>query len=167
MSFMELAGKRHSVRAYKPDQVEDEKLQTVLEAARLAPTACNLQAFKIFVIKTKGSEEELKKIYNKDWFVAPPYILCICAQMDKAWVRRDRKNYGYVDAAIVMDHMIIAATEQGLGTCWVGAFDVEAAKRILQLDTSLEPVAFTPLGYENGPEFKKIRKTMEELVIYK
>jgi len=169
MDFMELAEKRHSVRSYKSDPVEDEKLEKILQAARLAPTACNLQAFKIIVIRTKGREEELKQIYGRDWFVAPPYVLCICTLTEKCWVRRrDGKSYGDVDSAIVMDHIILASAEQGLGTCWIGAFDAEAAKRILELDASMEPVAFTPLGYEKEDyAMRKTRKSMEELVVYK
>lgn len=169
MDFMELAEKRHSVRAYKSTPVENEKLGKILQAARLAPTACNLQAFKIIVILTKGREEELKQIYGRDWFVAPPYILCICTLTEKCWVRRrDGKSYGDVDSAIVMDHIILAAAEQGLGTCWIGAFDAEAAKRILELDASMEPVAFTPLGYAKDEyTTSKTRKPLEELVVYK
>jgi len=167
MDFMELVEKRYSVRSYKPDPVEDDKLAKVLEAARLAPTACNFQAFKVLVIKTEGRKEELAKIYGKDWFTTPPYILCVCAVRDKCWVRRDQKYYGDVDAAIVMDHMILAATSLGLGTCWVAAFDPKAAKEVLKLDDNLEPVAFTPLGYEKENAYRKIRKPIEELVIYK
>ena len=167
MDFLELVEKRHSVRAYRPDPVEDEKLDKILEAARLAPTACNSQAFKVLVIRTKGREEELKKIYNADWFTAPPYVLCVCALKNRSWVRRDRKYFGDVDAAIVMDHMILAAAAQGLGTCWIGAFDPAAAKKFLELDDSTEPVIFSPLGYEKGAPSRKNRKPLNELVIYK
>ena len=142
MDYFELIEKRHSARAYKPDAVEDEKLGKVLEAARIAPTACNRQAFKIFVISTKGNEAALRKIYDKEWFVTPPYVLGICIMKDKSWVRRDGRNYGDVDAAIVMDHIILAAVDLGLGTCWIGAFDPAAAKSVLELDDSLEPIAF-------------------------
>lgn len=132
----------------------------------LAPTAANKQAFKILVIKTKGKEAELKKIYNRDWFVEAPIILGICTIKDKAWIRSDGKNYCDIDAAIVMDHMVLAATELNLGTCWVGAFDLKNAKEVLNLDSSLEPIAFTPLGYPKEHNFNKIRKDLDELVIY-
>ena len=167
MNFLELIENRHSVRSYKPDPVENEKLEKILEAARLAPTACNLQPFRIFVIRTEGRQEELKKVYNKEWFVSPPYVLCICALTEKCWVRKDQKRYGDVDAAIAMDHIILAATDLGLGTCWVANFDVAAAKSFLELDASLEPIAFTPLGYEMESVVRKIRKPLDQLVIYK
>ena len=167
MEYFELIEKRHSVRAYKPDAVEDEKLQKILEAGRLAPTACNLQAFKLYVIKTQGNEDALRKIYGREWFIQGPYVIAICSMPEKNWVRSDGKNYADVDATIVMDHMILAATALGLGTCWIGAFKPQAAREFLGLDSSLEPVAFTPIGYPADGAFKKVRKTMDELVIYK
>ncbi len=167
MEYFEIMHKRYSVRNYTPDPVEPEKLERILEAALLAPTAANRQAFKVVVIKTAGREEELKTIYNRPWFVEAPYVLCVCSIPEKCWVRSDKKNYSDVDAAIVMDHIILAATDQGLGTCWIGAFDPQAAKEVLALDDTLEPVAFTPIGYARETAFKKVRKSIEDLVIYK
>lgn len=166
MDFFEVIEKRYSVRGYKADEVEKEKLDKILEAARLAPTAVNYQPFKVFVIETKGREEELKKIYKKDWFVEAPLILGVCLVPEKAWVRRDGKGYGDVDAAIIMDHIILAATALGLGTCWIGAFDAQAAKEVLGLDDSLEPIAFTPVGYAVEREIKRARKPLEDIVVY-
>ncbi|MGE5581233.1 MAG: nitroreductase family protein [Bacillota bacterium] len=167
MDFLEVIRKRYSVRSYKPDEVEQEKLQRILEVARLAPTAANRQAFKVIVVKTGGRREELRKIYNQEWFVQGPLVLCLCSMPGKCWVRRDQKSYADVDAAIVMDHVILAATNEGLGTCWIGAFDRLAAKNILKLDDSLEPVAFTPLGYARETTVNKMRKPLEELVEYR
>lgn len=167
MEYMELIKKRHSIRSYKGDEVEEEKLNKILEAAKLAPTAANKQAFKVLVIRTKGREEELKRIYNRDWFVAAPIIIGICTTPDKAWIRSDGKNYADVDASIVMDHIVLAATDLGLGTCWVGAFDVKAAREVLKLDSTMEPIAFTPVGYAKEHNYNKIRKDIDEIVIYK
>ena len=93
MNFNELIQKRYSVRAYKSDCVEEEKLQQVLEAARLAPTAANRQPFQFIVIHTKGKEAELKRIYEPDWFTQPPLVICVCATPAQAWSRIDKKNY--------------------------------------------------------------------------
>ncbi len=168
MEFLELAKQRYSVRAYKSTPVEAEKLQEVLEAARVAPTACNLQPFQLIVIHTKGREEELRRIYSPSWFVQSPIVICICGIPSQSWVRRDRKNYRDVDVAIAMDHLILAATDLGLGTCWVGAFDAEEARKVLRLPEDVEPIAFTPLGYpDDQPSHRhKIRKPMDELVRY-
>lgn len=168
MEFLELARQRYSVRAYKSTPVEAEKLQEVLEAARVAPTACNLQPFRLIVIHTKGREEELGRIYSPSWFVQSPIVICICGIPSQSWVRRDHKNYRDVDVAIAMDHLILAATDLGLGTCWVGAFDAEEARKVLRLPADVEPIAFTPLGYpDDQPSHRhKIRKPMDELVRY-
>jgi len=164
MEFSKLITSRYSVRAYKPDPVEKEKLDRVLEAARLAPTAANKQAFQIIVIQTKGREEALKRIYGRDWFVQPPLVICACGMPDRNWVRKDGKNYSDVDVAIVMDHLILAAADLGLGTCWIGAFDPDAAREVLGLPDGAEPVAFTPLGYPADELRPKKRKPLHELV---
>lgn len=166
MDFYEAVEARHSVRSYLSTPVEKEKLDRILRAAQLAPTAVNFQPFKIYVISTEGKKEILKRVYHRDWFSEPPYILLVCAIKDKCWVRRDGKYYGDVDAAIVMDHIILAATAEGLGTCWIGAFDDEAAKQAFDLPDNYEPVAFTPLGYERTSGFDKKRKDLSDLVTY-
>ena len=165
MEFGELVKKRYSVRAYKPAPVETEKLEYVLEAARLAPTAANRQPFQLIVVHTTGREEELRRIYDRDWFVSAPLVLCACAVSSQGWVRRgDGKNYTEVDVAIAMDHLILAAADAGLGTCWIGAFDAEAAREVLNLPDDVEPIAFTPLGYPNDQPQAKKRKASSELV---
>jgi nitroreductase len=167
MEFFKVVAERYSVRSYRPDPVEPEKLHQILEAARLAPTACNLQAFKLFVIKTEGRRAELKRIYRQEWFAAAPYVLGVCAIPEKGWVRgQDRKSYAEVDAAIVMDHVILAATALGLGTCWIGAFDPRAAREVLALADAWEPVVFTPLGYPGDTKGDRSRKTLTDLVVY-
>jgi len=167
MDFQELVMKRHSVRAYRPDPVEEEKLQQVLEAARLAPTAATRQPLRLIVIRTAGRESELQRIYKGAWFVQAPLLICACAVPSEGWVRHDGKNYCDVDVAIVMDHLILAAAELGLGTCWVAAFHVPTAREVLGLPDDVEPVVFTPLGYpaEHAVPAKR-RKALSELVKY-
>ena len=86
MEYSELIAARYSVRAYRPDPVEDEKLQTVLEAARLAPTAANRQPFQLVVMRTAGREEEIGMIYRRPWFVQAPLVIGVCAISSLAWV---------------------------------------------------------------------------------
>jgi nitroreductase len=166
MNFLDLIEKRYSVRSYKPDDVDDTKLQQLLDAARSAPTASNRQPFKLIVIHTAGREMELRRIYDKDWFVQAPLIICICGTPNQAWIRRDQKNYCDVDVAIAMDHLILAATELGLGTCWIAAFDPVAARAVLGLPDEVEPIAFTPIGYPNDQPRPKRRKDLTELILY-
>jgi nitroreductase len=162
VTFFELIKERYSVRGYRPDPVEEDKLQQVLEAARWAPTAGNRQRFQLIVIHTRGREEELRGLYDRDWFVQPPLVICACRQpMDP---ERQRKDYTDVDIGIVIDHLTLAATVLGLGTCWIGAFDKDAAREFLGLPDEIEPVIFTPLGYPDAPPRPKRRKPLSELV---
>lgn len=165
MDFKELINKRYSVRAYKPDPVESDKLDQVLEAARLAPTAANRQPFRVVVAKTEGRKQELKRIYGADWFSDAPIVICVCTLQSESWTRRDGRCYVDVDAAIVMDHIILQAADLGLGTCWIGAFDLQAAKEVLQVPEGWEPVLFTPLGYPADEPGEKKRRQISELVI--
>lgn len=166
MEFTELIRSRYSVRAYRPDPVPDALLTRVLEAGRLAPTAANRQPFRLIVMHTVGRQEELRRLYHREWFGQAPLVIGICAVMAEAWVRRDGVNYAFVDAAIVMDHIVLAAADAGLGTCWVAAFDPLAAREILHLPDGVEPVAFTPLGFAADAPRPKERKPLAELVRY-
>lgn len=166
MEFSELIQKRYSVRAYRNTPVEDAKLQQVLEAANWAPTAANRQPFRIVVIHTSGKTAELKRLYHRDWFGQAPLVIGICAVRSEAWSRMDGKNYAEVDATIAMDHLILAAANLGLGTCWVAAFNPEVAREILALPPEVEPIAFTPLGYPADEWKPKKRKPLSDLVRY-
>jgi len=167
MNFSQIINARYSVRAYRPDPITDDILNQVLEAARLAPTAANRQAFQLIVIHTKGRQAELNRIYHREWFTQGPLIIAICGVPERGWVREhDGVNYVSFDAAIVMDHLILAATELGLGTCWVAHFDPKAAREILQLPANVEPLAFTPLGYAADAPKPKVRKSLADLVHY-
>ncbi len=166
MEFSDLIKNRYSVRSYKSEPVEEEKLQRILDAARLAPTASNRQCFQLLIIHTSEKQEELKKVYSKSWFVDAPLVICACGLPQANWVRSDGKNYNDVDVAIVMDHLILAAANEGLGTCWIGAFNPAELRKLLNLPDEVEPVVLTPLGYpKNSPKPKK-RKDLSELVRY-
>ena len=166
MEYLELIQKRYSVRSYKADPVEEDKLIRILEAARIAPTASNRQPFRLIVAKTKGKEEMLFKVYNRDWFSQAPLVICACGMRSEAWVRKDGKCYLDVDVAIVMDHFILAAANEGLGTCWIAAFDQQAAQELFRLPPEVEPIILTPLGYPADKLKPKNRKTIDKLVYY-
>jgi nitroreductase len=167
MEFGELIRKRYSVRAYQNRSLPDDVLQRVLEAFVLAPTAANRQPLALVAVHTAGRQEELRRIYGSDWFAAQaPVIVCACGVPAQGWTRRDGKNYTDVDVTIAMDHLILAATAEGLGTCWIGAFDPVAAREVLGLPAGVEPVALTPLGYPADSPQPKRRKKLEQLVHY-
>jgi nitroreductase len=160
VEFSDLIQQRYSTRAYKPIAVPDDVLARVLEAARMAPTAANRQPFQLIVIHAAGREAELARIYGNSWFTQAPLVICACR------VRRDGKNYADVDVAIAMDHLTLAAANEGLGTCWIGAFDPAAARDVLGLPEGIEPIVFTPLGYPADQRQPKRRRPLETLVRY-
>ena len=168
MDFKNLIVARYSVRAYRPDPVPDPLLAEVLEAVRLAPSACNLQPFRVLVIHTRGREADLLRIYPKSWLVQPPLVLAVCSLPGEAWTRSryDGWSAAETDATIAMDHLILAAADRGLGTCWIAAFDPTAAREVLRLPEDVVPVSFTPLGWPLDSPGTRERRPLEDLVHY-
>lgn len=168
MDFDQLVQKRYSCRQYAAEPLQEDHLDKILEAARLAPTAANRQPFQIIIIRTKDNQEDLLEIYHRDWFVQPPLVLCVCSVPEDGWRRKkyDDQSYAVVDAAIVMDHITLQAADLGVGTCWIGDFNPQAAREYLQLPPQVEPVAFTPLGYPLDQVREKTRKALEDLIRY-
>ncbi len=166
MDFQQLVAARRSVRSYRLDPVPEPLLNEVLEAARLAPSACNRQPFRVVVIQTRGRESDLLRVYPKEWFVKAPLVLAVCAVPGEAWVRSrtDGWSAAETDATIAMDHMLLAAADLQLGTCWIAAFDPMAAREVLGLPADVVPVAFTPLGWPADAPVPKERRTLHELV---
>jgi nitroreductase len=166
MDVFEAIEKRYSVRGYTPDPVEDEKLQKVLEAARRAPTAANRQPFRMIVAHTAGREDEFIRVYGRSWLSRAPLVIAFVAVPGEAWRRMDDKPYDEVDATIAMDHLVLAATALGLGTCWIAAFDPDASREVFGLPDDVELVALTPLGYPDKASANTPRRPLEELVRY-
>jgi len=167
MNFSELIQNRYSVRAYKPDAIEKETLDQILQAAVLAPTAANRQPFRIFVIETEKNKDQLRELYGREWLVQAPLVIGIAAVAGEAWTRKDDdKNYAEVDATIAMDHLIMQAADFGIGTCWIAAFNPSVAKLMLDLPNGWEPIAFTPLGYPADSLRPKKRNEIDDIVVY-
>lgn len=168
MSFLELAKKRHSVRAYRPDPVSDELLNQVLEAGRIAPSAQNLQPFQFVVVREKNVLNELVNSYRFPWFSQAPAIIVICTKKDRAFkrIKFDGKCYAEIDAAIAIDHMTLAAAELGLGTCWVAAFNPQIVRDTLNIPAEAEPVIMLTLGYSAEEHFPEPRRELGELVYH-
>lgn len=166
MDFDELIQTRYSVRSYLSDPIEENLVTRILDASRLAPTAANRQPFRLIVVKTAGKEEELRAVYNKEWFVQAPLVICACGVPSEAWVRSDGKIYLDVDIAIVVDHLILAASNEGLGTCWIAGFNKLEARKFFSLPDEIEPIILTPLGYAADIPQQKIRKSLDQLIYY-
>lgn len=164
MSFLELAQKRYSVRGYTDEPVSDDDLRQILEAGRLAPSAANFQPWHFIVVRDVSAKAQLAEAYKKDWFRKAPVILVVCVNPSHAWTRQDGHNYGFVDAAIAMDHMTLCAADLGLGTCWVAAFDPDKVRKALGIPGYVEPVAMTPIGHPAVPPLPKKRKALSAIV---
>lgn len=167
MTFLKLAEKRYSVRGYQSKPVEKEKLLQVLEAARLAPSAVNYQPWHLFVVSDQDLLGRLQQAYPRNWFAQAPLVIVACGDHSRSWKRGDGRDYCDVDVAIAVDHMTLAAADLGLGTCWIGAFDVNMVREVLELPEHLEPIAMLPVGYpaaDSAP--KKKRRELDEMVTW-
>lgn len=148
MDFLELAKERYSVRSFSDEKVESEKVNLILQAAKLAPTACNFQPQRLLVIDSQESLNKLKDC-TPYHFNAPLAIL-ICYDKTVSWKRKyDEADSGETDASIVATHMMLEITNLGLGSTWVGSFDPEKVKSSFNMPENFIPVAILPIGYES------------------
>ena len=150
--FLELANKRYSVRQYQDKKVEKEKLLTVIEAARLAPSAVNYQPLHYIIVSDPEKKKKIIESYSREWISSAPTIIVVCLDHSKSWKRRDGKDHGDIDSGIAIEHMALAASSIGLGTCIVCAFDSEGLHNNLQLPSNMEIVALLPIGYPINQE---------------
>ena len=169
MSFIEIAKMRYSVRKYSDRAVESEKLEKIIEAAHVAPTAANLQPVKLIVVQ---SEEGLNKLGKAANTYDAPIAIIVCADHSKAWIRPfDGKKTTDIDATILTDHMMHEATELGLGTCWVCYFKADIISKEFRLPDNLEPINILAIGYADeipadSNRHVKERIAVEKLVTY-
>ena len=147
MEFINIAKQRQSVRSYNNKKVEPEKLEKILEAAHVAPTAANLQPVHLIAVQ---SEEGLAKISKAAGIYGAPLAIIVCADHNKAWVRPfDQKQTNDIDASILTDHMMLQATELGLGTVWVCYFKPDVLSEEFNLPANLEPINILVIGYSD------------------
>ena len=164
MNFLELVKNRYSCRAYKPLAVEKEKLEYILECVRFAPSAVNNQPLRFHIVNNVGDRAKLQKCYNREWFKTPPMYIIASILHDEEWVRTDGKHHGDIDIAIAVEHLCLAATEQGLASCWVCNFDAALCKELFALPENEEPAVFIPLGYAADEPKEKKRKEAGEII---
>jgi nitroreductase len=163
VEYLQLIKKRRSIRKYKPDPVSDKDIETILEAARLAPSWSNLQCWHYITVTDQSIKEKLAGEKRK-WLSDAPVIIVACADPNESG-QKPGMDYFMLDIGISFEHLILAATDLGLGTCWIGAFNEKKAKEALGIPEEIRVVAMTPLGY---PDEKKdsvyARKSLREIV---
>lgn len=169
MEYSELIRKRESVRNYDPGRpVPGETLERILEAGRLAPSANNRQPWKFIMVSSPEMLEKVRTCYHREWFKDAPHILVVIGLRDQAWNRSyDGYNSVETDAAIAMTHIILAAENEGIDSCWIAAYDPELLAKALNLKENQSPFGITPLGYSKaGFESSQVknRKPLEEIV---
>ncbi|HOF20293.1 MAG TPA: nitroreductase family protein [Bacteroidales bacterium] len=168
MDYYELIQSRESIRNYDPDRpVPENTLKKILDAGRLAPSARNIQPWKFLVVSSREMLGKLRECYPRDWFRDAPHILVVAGMKDKAWTRSwDGYNSIETDLAIAMTHILLAAANEGVGTCWVAAYNPEVLRQALELEESEVVYGITPLGFPK-PEFvrkgAKNRKSLDEI----
>lgn len=165
MDFREVVKKRKSIRVFEKREIEEEKIREILEVVNLTPSAGNLQAYKVFVVKNHKKKEELMRATGYQEFVSQaPVVLVFCANKEESALRygqRGRKLYSLQDATIACSYAQLAATNLNLASCWVGAFNEEEVQKIL--NTHLLPIAILPLGYPAKNPPRHLRKSLSEI----
>ncbi len=163
MEFHNVLQTRRSVRKYRSDPVPDKILDRILNAARIAPTAANRQPFHLVVVK--DPQKYLTGRVRQRWILDAPIVIVAFSDGEKAWIREwDNENFATVDVTIALDHLILAAAAEGLGTCWVAANDPSKLEELLPANRKLKFVALTPIGYAAKEPSVKGRKELSELI---
>ena len=163
MEFQELIRRRYSVRAYRPEPVSEEALRASSRPAGWRPprrTGSRSGSSSSTPPAGAGARARLRPP-----LVPPgPVVLCVCGVPEEAWVRKDGRSHMDVDAAIVMDHLILAATDEGLGTCWIANFNMDAAREVFELRPGEVPLLLTTLGHAADHPGPRERRRLDSLV---
>ena len=160
---MELVKNRYSCRSYQPKDVEQDKLDYIMECVRFAPSAVNKQPWKFRIVSSAEDRKKLCQCYDREWFATAPVIVIASILHDEEWVRFDGKHHGDIDIAIAVEHLCLAATEKSLGTCWVCNFDAELCRKEFALEANEEAAVLIPIGYPADEPKEKKRKPIEKI----
>ncbi len=157
---------RRSIRVYDSREVEEEKLLRVLDSGRLSPSASNRQERRFIVIRDANTRKMLSEAARNQRFVAEAPVVIAACSVESDYVMLCGQPAYTIDTAIAVDHMTLAAVEEGLGTCWIGAFDEKKVKEILNIPDQVRVVALLPLGYPSAMPRPTPRKSLDEIVMW-
>ncbi len=169
LDMLTLSRLRCSVRNYSMRPIEREKLEYILECARLSPSAVNFQPWLFIVVREEEGRQKLQSCYKREWFASAPLYILVCGNHEESWKRRaDEKDFCDVDVSIAIEHICLAAAEHELGSCWVCNFDAERCSELFDLPKHIEPIAIIPMGYPTDPDIfvstQKKRKAFNDIV---
>jgi len=168
MDFLEVIYKRSSIRSFSSESIPMEILHSIFDATNRAPSAGNLQAYEIYVVKDLHTRELISHAaFNQDFIAQAPIVLIFCAHPSRSEVRyRDRgvRLYSIQDATIACTYAMLASHSMGLGTVWVGAFDEKQIRNIINLSQDIIPVAILPIGYAKEKPLFRTRRELNDLV---
>jgi nitroreductase len=165
MEYVDLVKQRRGIRRYKPDPIPEQQLKAILEAARLAPSWGNRQCWRYIIVTEQDIKQRLAEAGEK-WVSEAPVIIVVCAD-PKASGHKPGMDYFMVDIGISFEHLILAATDLGIGTCWIGGFNEKAVKEALGVPDEIRVVAYTPLGYPGEKKGKVFaRKPLRDICFY-
>lgn len=159
MEVFETINKRRSIRTYKNEHIPSEKIERLLEAARLAPSAANRQNWKFVIVDDEGIKKRLVKACNNQAFVST-------ASHVIAGVVDPTLKWHQVDISIAFEHIVLESVELGLGTCWIGAFNEDEVKKVLKIPQEKKVVALLTIGYPSESPPSRPRKQIAEIVAY-
>lgn len=166
MGIYEIIEKRRSVRAYRDEDISEEKLKRILEAGRLAPSAHNSQEYKFVVVKDAKKRKDLAQAASSQRFIAQAPVIIVAVSLNPEYLIESGVPTYALDLAIALDHMTLAAVEEGLGTCWIGSFSQEEIKKVLNIPAQYKVAALLPIGIPDEEPSPKSRKKLDELVCY-
>jgi len=164
--LLDIIKNRYSCRAYTDEAVSNEQLDYIKECVRLAPSAVNKQPWHFRIITADDDKEKVRQCYDREWFYTAPMYIIASVMHNEEWVRADGKAHGNIDIAIAVEHLCLAATEQGLGTCWVCNFDLQKMHSLFNMPEEEEPAVIIPLGHPAKDITPKKRKETDDIFFY-
>ena len=163
MDFYEVIKSRRSIRAYKSNQIPEDTLDKIAEAAVCAPSACNLQPWSFRIVLNEKKRSDICACYGGKWLKEAPAIIVALGNYETAWKRPEGRPITEIDMGIVMEHIVLAAAAEGLGTCWICAYKQEEMNKAMHIIYPWSVLAISPLGYPNETPEMKPRKPKDEI----
>ncbi|MBO5725045.1 MAG: nitroreductase family protein [Lentisphaeria bacterium] len=165
MEFYDVIRQRRSIRAYRKDPVKQESLDRICQAVLQAPTACNRQPFKLLIVRDEVVRQKICSACKFTFLAEAPVLAVMLCNESEAWTRYEGNSAADIDASIAMEHFVLSAAAEGLGTCWICAFSRPEMDRVLGLEGSAYgSFALSPLGYASAPPREFVRKEMDKII---